>query len=352
MQSRSSIGVVNALPIEGESLLTAGRLRDIIFLGAVLAMPCAPSGPMAPSSSYGAMLRCRGADRPTTVPWRRQGKVFQNVTKCLWARPLRGLSRRHAQSFTGSMETQATQLRQEKFRRSNMSSKVANLRSKLSSDSKIQPGAQAKPSIQASKGTASKSQAEEGQDSKSRPDVDAGRRYMRELGTDDHDFFVGLTRQIVATSSDGKNCDETNLNFDFAFVRGLKPQDQVESALALQMAGTHRLIMGCTRRLLSATTPQEIEIYGNLLIKLNRTYLDQMEALKAYRRSKQEVTVQNTVSVRDGGQAIVTQHGRAVSEGTPAAPLAITDAKVASMPNVSEYDRVPEPVAARRDCVE
>jgi hypothetical protein len=158
---------------------------------------------------------------------------------------------------------------------------------------------------------------------------------MQELGTNDPDFFAGFAKLAVIANSDGNKCDEVNSDFDLAFVRGIKPRDQVEAALAMQMAATHRLIMGCTRHLLSATSPLEIEIYGQLLTKLNRTYLAQMEALKIYRRSDNPVVPVENVS----------QHGRTAPDTKPAPPFAITAAKIAPMPLVSGSEL--EPVAAR-----
>jgi hypothetical protein len=226
-----------------------------------------------------------------------------------------------------------------------MSTKVARQKAKISIHSKVQDRAKVKIS-NANEAETSKSKAPDEQDSQGRSNPDAGRRFMRDLGIDDRDFYVGFAKQIVAVNSDGKHSDEINSNFDLAFVRGAKPRDQIESALAMQMAATHRLIMGCTRRLLSATNPFEIQIYGQILTKLNRTFIAQMEALKIYRRSDDPgVTVQN-VSVRDGGQAIVgkiTQHGRAAPDATLAPPPAAADEKIAPIPLVSK----PEPVFAR-----
>jgi hypothetical protein len=85
---------------------------------------------------------------------------------------------------------------------------------------------------------------------------------------------------------------------------------------------------------------------GRMLQKLGRTFLDQMKALERNRTGgDQTVTVQQHVSVSDGGQAIVgnvTQTGAANMADKPAAdsPPPSTETKT-DPPAIVEEDRSP-----------
>jgi hypothetical protein len=84
--------------------------------------------------------------------------------------------------------------------------------------------------------------------------------------------------------------------------------------------------------------------------KLSRTFATLVGALKHYRTCGEQKLTVHHVSVSDGGQAIVgtvTQAPRDVlSEKTPNATPALTDARQTSMEIVGERKR--EPVPQRR----
>jgi hypothetical protein len=173
---------------------------------------------------------------------------------------------------------------------------------------------------------------------------------MRALGTADTDFVHGLLHQLVNAGSHGRQIDEGALNFMLAVVKGVKPNDQLETMLAAQMAAIHMATMTFARRLDHVETIQQQDSAERALNKLARTYTTQMEALKRYRTGgEQKVTVQH-VSVSEGGQAIVGNVTQATGETKPdqsaKATAALTDGRKAAF----TIDEKPEraPVAVRR----
>jgi len=128
---------------------------------------------------------------------------------------------------------------------------------------------------------------------------------MDAIGTHDLPFFTGYLTQVVNATTQGKAPDATSVNAALGFIRGLKPRDELEAAMAAQMVATHNAVMTFARRLNHTETIQQQDSAINGYNKLARTFAAQMEALKRYRSTgEQKVTVQH-VTVSDGGQAIV-----------------------------------------------
>jgi hypothetical protein len=82
------------------------------------------------------------------------------------------------------------------------------------------------------------------------PDMAIGWALLMEaLGTADTDFVRGLLEQLANAGSQGRQVDEAKLNFMLAVVKGVKPKDQLEAMLAVQMAAIHMATMTFARRL-------------------------------------------------------------------------------------------------------
>lgn len=125
------------------------------------------------------------------------------------------------------------------------------------------------------------------------------------LGAGDQDFVAGIMGQIVNVTSKGQQPNEDAANFMLSAIKGVQPQDEVETMLAAQMAATHMLTMTFARRLNHVDNIPQQDSASNAINKLMRTFTAQVEALKRYRTGgEQRVTVQH-VNVSDGGQAIV-----------------------------------------------
>jgi hypothetical protein len=161
------------------------------------------------------------------------------------------------------------------------------------------------------------------------------------MGTADLDFVNGIFDQLVKVS--GRVPNESELNFLLSVIKGIKPNDQVETMLAAQMAVVHVATMEFARHFrLIETLPQQ-DTAERTVNKLARTFTTQMEALKRYRTGgEQKVTVQH-VSVSEGGQAIVgnvTQtHGKASAPKPAASTPRLTDAQQMPMPIIDGPER-------------
>jgi hypothetical protein len=119
-------------------------------------------------------------------------------------------------------------------------------------------------------------------------------------------------------------------------VVGIKPNDQVEAMIGTQMAVTHSAAMRAAQYLARSDNLLETESAERTLNKLVRSFTALVEALKRHRAvDEQTTTVQNNVSVQDGGQAIVgnvTQNAPAVpTDKSAVSPAAITDARMEPM---------------------
>jgi hypothetical protein len=98
---------------------------------------------------------------------------------------------------------------------------------------------------------------------------------------------------------------QTELNVGLAAIDGMRPADEIEAMLAIQMVATHDVAMEMLTRAKQAelmTTSQEC---GSLAVKLMRTYTAQVEALARLRRGGEQRVIVRHVSINEGGQAIV-----------------------------------------------
>lgn len=128
---------------------------------------------------------------------------------------------------------------------------------------------------------------------------------MTALGTVQADFLSGMVKQLINAGSQGQEIDECGVNFLLSVIKGVEPQDEVESMLAAQMASTHVAVMTFARRLAHCETIEQQDSAERTYNKLARTFTAQVEALKRYRTGgEQKVTVEH-VTVNEGGQAIV-----------------------------------------------
>lgn len=128
---------------------------------------------------------------------------------------------------------------------------------------------------------------------------------MADIGTKDDDFRNGLIGQIACIGAQGRPIDNDNSNFIMAVVRSIKPRDELEAMLAVQMGAIHTASMMMARKLNNVTNLRQQDSAERTLNKLARTFTAQMDALKRYRTGgQQKVTVEH-VTVNEGGQAIV-----------------------------------------------
>jgi len=123
-------------------------------------------------------------------------------------------------------------------------------------------------------------------------------------------LFISQTMQTFSgsVSPDGLNEEYLN-NFiqnSLALVGGIKPRDELEMMLAVQMIGVHNLAMEMLKRgIISGQTFEGTDAAVNRATKLLRTFTALLEALNKYRgKGHQKITVKH-VTVEKGAQAIV-----------------------------------------------
>lgn len=97
----------------------------------------------------------------------------------------------------------------------------------------------------------------------------------------------------------------TPLNAGLALVAAVGAENELETALAVQMAGCHALTMEMLGRAKTTERPDHVELYGNMAIKLQRTFTAQIEALARMRGKGQQTVRVEHVTVHAGAQAIV-----------------------------------------------
>ena len=136
---------------------------------------------------------------------------------------------------------------------------------------------------------------------------------MADVGTCDPAFYAGLSGQIATIGAQGRKVDETTSNFLLSVVRSIKPRDELETLLAIQMGAIHSATMMMARRLNHVETITQQDAAERAFNKLARTFAMQMEALKRYRTGGQQKVIVEHVTVNAGGQAIVGAVGGAGS---------------------------------------
>lgn len=147
--------------------------------------------------------------------------------------------------------------------------------------------------------------------SNGRPDIDhpsppiGWKLLMESLGTASVPVTTTIIEQLGSSLSASPEREKDAINFGMAIIASIKPQDELETLLAAQMAAIHCATMTASRRLNQAGNIVQWDSAERTLNKLARTFTTQMETLKRYRTGgEQKVTVHH-VTVNEGGQAIV-----------------------------------------------
>lgn len=119
------------------------------------------------------------------------------------------------------------------------------------------------------------------------------------------EYYSGILTAIgnVGTSKGRVSADK--IDYLIAMVAGIKPRDQLESMLAVQMAAIHDATMEMAARLKRVDTIPQHDSAERTLNRLARTFAAQIEALKRYRSKGEQRVIVERVNVERGGQAIV-----------------------------------------------
>jgi len=128
----------------------------------------------------------------------------------------------------------------------------------------------------------------------------------RAFGTKELDVIWHFLQQLAGVVPNASSLD-AKLNRTVPILHALRPRDELEAMLFVQMVGVHNAAMECLRRGLHPHQVSEgIEANIHRATALTKVFMGQLEALQKYRGkgSQQRVTVEH-VHVHQGGQAIV-----------------------------------------------
>jgi hypothetical protein len=144
------------------------------------------------------------------------------------------------------------------------------------------------------------------------------RRLSTALGTVSSDFVNASLFQIqAACRSPFGGISELAINAALAMIEAAAPKDEIEGALAVQMAATHAAAMAVLARLDSRFADERrISAFGSAAARLMRAYAMQVEVLRRLRNGGQQYVRVEHVHVNDGGQAVVGNVKSGIRDGS------------------------------------
>ena len=132
-------------------------------------------------------------------------------------------------------------------------------------------------------------------------------RLNKALGTTSSDFVNASLFQIQsACRSPWGGISELAMNAALAMIEAAAPKDEIEGALAVQMACTRTAAMAVLAKLdVAFATEQRVAAFGSAAARLMRAYATQVKVLRRLRNSGQQFVRVEHVHVNDGGQAVI-----------------------------------------------
>jgi hypothetical protein len=140
-------------------------------------------------------------------------------------------------------------------------------------------------------------------------------RLNKALGTVSPDFVRASLLQLQgAARSPYGTISETAINAALAMIEAVAPMDELEGALAVQMACTHTAAMAVLAQMDSGFgTERRIAAFGSTAARLMKAYAMQMEVLRRLRTGGQQLVRVEHVHVNDGGHAAI---GNVITTGS------------------------------------
>jgi hypothetical protein len=132
-------------------------------------------------------------------------------------------------------------------------------------------------------------------------------RLNKALGTSSSAFVNASLFQLQgAARLPGSGISEIAVNAALAMIEAFAPKDEIEAALAVQMAATHSAAMTVLARLGGGGgSERRVAALGSAAARLLRAYTHQVETLRRLRHGGEQVIRIERVDVNDGGQAII-----------------------------------------------
>jgi hypothetical protein len=133
------------------------------------------------------------------------------------------------------------------------------------------------------------------------------KRLKKALGTTSSDFVNASLFQLQAAARlPGSGICEMALNAALAMIEAAAPRDEIEGALAVQMACTHSAAMAVLARLGGGGgSEHRITALGSAAARLLRAYSTQVEGFRRLRHGGNQYVRVEHVHVNDGGQAVI-----------------------------------------------
>ncbi|TIN41253.1 MAG: hypothetical protein E5Y32_22315, partial [Mesorhizobium sp.] len=130
------------------------------------------------------------------------------------------------------------------------------------------------------------------------PDPALGYELLAEaMAADSGSFLHGTLDALALIAQRGNIVDEGQMNYALSIVCGLRPKDQTEALLGVQMAAIHMATMNAAMCMGQAKTWELKESQERALNRLARTYVAQVEALKRYRSKGEQRVIVERVNV-------------------------------------------------------
>jgi hypothetical protein len=132
-------------------------------------------------------------------------------------------------------------------------------------------------------------------------------RLKQALGTRSSDFVdVSLYQLQAAAQLPYGGISEMALNAALAMIEAAAPRDEIEAALAIQMACTHAAAMSVLARFGGGGgTERRVVALGSAAARLLRAYSAQVEVFRRLRHGGQQLVRVEHVHINEGGQAII-----------------------------------------------
>ena len=143
------------------------------------------------------------------------------------------------------------------------------------------------------------------------------RRLNTALGTTSSDFVNASLFQIQsACRSPWGGISEVAVNAALALIEAAAPKDEIEGALAVQMACTHTAAMAVLAKLdVAFADEHRVAAFGSAAARLMRAYAMQIEVLRRLRNGGHQFVRVEHVHVNDGGRAVIGNVRGTNSEG-------------------------------------
>jgi hypothetical protein len=132
-------------------------------------------------------------------------------------------------------------------------------------------------------------------------------RLKAALGTTSSDFVNATLVQIQnASRLPCGGISETSVNAVLAFIEGAEPKNEIEAALAVQMACTHAVAMAVLSRAGGAYGGnRHVAVMAAAAARLLNAFTAQVETMRRLRSGGTQVIRIERVEVKDGGQAVI-----------------------------------------------